>query len=78
MKNVMLALMLVFGLVNLSFAGNCGSECESGSCRTVQPRRVVTVTREVVRTAVAPVRRVFVAPSCANGTCRSRSVTVVR
>jgi hypothetical protein len=78
MKNVILALMLVFGLVNLSFAGNVGSECATGSCRVVQPRRVVTVTKEVVRSTVAPVRRVLSGPSCVNGTCRSRSVTVVR
>lgn len=70
MKNVLIAAVLAFGLVGVSYAG----ECNSGVC--VQPRRVVSVTKTVVRETVRLPRRVV--NSCTNGTCRSRSVTVVR
>lgn len=71
MKNFVVALMLVLGMISSSFAG----ECVSGSCQ-VQPRKVVTVTKNVVRETVRLPRRVY--NSCTNGVCRSRSVTVVR
>lgn len=55
MKNIILALMLVFGFAGLSFAGDCGN----GVCRApVQPvRKVVTVTKNII---VAPVRALAV------------------
>jgi hypothetical protein len=70
MKNIIIAAVLAFGLVGSSYAG----ECANGIC--VQPRRVVTVTKSVVRETVRLPRRVY--NSCTNGVCRSRSVTVVR
>lgn len=70
MKNIIVALVLVCGMINFSHAG----ECASGVC--VQPRKVVTVTKNVVRETVRLPRRVIT--GCNNGTCRSRSVTVVR
>ena len=70
MKNIVIAAVLAFGLVGVSYAG----ECNSGVC--VQPRKVVTVTRSVVRETVRLPRRVVT--GCTNGVCRSRSVTVVR
>jgi hypothetical protein len=55
MKNVIFALMLVFGFAGLSTAGDCGN----GVCRApVQPvRKVVNVTKNIV---LAPVRAVAV------------------
>ena len=47
MKNIVLALMLIFGFTGLSFAGDCGN----GVCRApaVQPvRKVVNVTKNIV------------------------------
>lgn len=70
MKNVLVAAVLVFGLVGVSYAG----ECNSGVC--VQPRKVVTVTKTVVRETVRLPRRVVA--GCVNGICRNRTVTVVR
>lgn len=70
MKNVLIAAVLAFGLVGVSYAG----ECNSGVC--VQPRKVVSVTKTVVSETVRLPRRVVT--GCTNGVCRSRSVTVVR
>lgn len=70
MKNILIAAVLAFGLVSVSYAG----ECNSGVC--VQPRKVVSVTKTVVRETVRLPRRVVT--GCTNGVCRSRSVTVVR
>ena len=55
MKNIVLALMLVFGFVSLSTAG----ECAGGVCRApLQPvRKVVTISKNIV---LAPVRAVAV------------------
>lgn len=55
MKNIILALMLVFGFAGLSFAGDCGN----GVCRApIQPvRKAVTVTKNII---VAPVRALAV------------------
>lgn len=70
MKNVMIAVALMMGMVTFSYGG----ECSSGVC--VKPRRVVTVTKNVVKETVRFPRRVV--NGCTNGVCRSRSVTVVR
>jgi hypothetical protein len=70
MKNIIIAAGLVVGLFSVSYGG----ECNGVAC--VQPRRVVTVTKSVVRETVRFPRRVY--NGCANGVCRSRSVTVVR
>lgn len=70
MKNIIAALVLVCGMINFTHAG----ECASGVC--VQPRRVVVVTKNVVKETVRLPRRWV--SGCANGSCRSRSVTVVR
>lgn len=70
MKNIIIAAGLLVGLVGISYGG----ECNNGVC--VQPRRVVTVTKSVVRETVRLPRRVVT--GCTNGVCRSRSVTVVR
>ena len=51
MKNVLFALMLVFGMVSLSSAG----ECVSGNC-TLRSR-TVNVTREVIAVPVEVTRR---------------------
>lgn len=70
MKNIIIAAGLVVGLFSVSHGGECtGSVC-------VQPRRVVTVTKSVVRETVRLPRRVY--NTCTNGFCRSRNVTVVR
>jgi len=55
MKNVILAMMLVFGFVGSSYAGDCAG----GVCRApLQPvRKVVTVTKNII---VAPVRALAV------------------
>ena len=55
MKNIILALLLVFGLASLTYAGDCGN----GVCRApIQPvRKVVNVTKNII---VAPVRALAV------------------
>jgi hypothetical protein len=70
MKNIIIAALLVFGLVGLSYAG----ECNGNSC--VQPRRVVSVTKTVVRETVRLPKKIVT--GCTNGVCRNRTVTVVR
>lgn len=70
MKNVILGLMLMFTCVSFANAGECAS------ARCFQPRKVVTVTKSVVRETVRVPRRLVT--GCTNGVCRSRSVTVVR
>lgn len=70
MKNIITALVLVCGMINISYAG----ECVAGVC--VQPRKVVTVTKNITRETIRLPRRV--ASGCVNGSCRSRVVTVVR
>lgn len=71
MKNFIIALMLVVGFSGFSMAG----DCVNGSC-SVQPRRVVTVTKNVVRETVRLPRRVVT--GCTNSSCYSRTVTRVR
>ena len=71
MRGFVLSLIIVLGMVSCSFAG----ECSNGQCNLV-PRRVVSVTRSVVRETVRLPKRAV--NSCTNGVCRSRSVTVVR
>jgi hypothetical protein len=73
MKNIVFALMIILGFASLSTAG----ECANGTCTVAQPRRVVTVTKNVVRETVRLPRR-FVNSVCTNGSCYSRSVTRVR
>jgi len=55
MKNAIIALMLVFGFVSSSYAGDCAN----GVCRApLQPvRKVVTISKNIV---LAPVRAVAV------------------
>ena len=55
MKNIILALLLVFGFASLSNAGDCGN----GVCRApFQPvRKAVTITKNII---VAPVRALAV------------------
>ena len=55
MKNVIIALMLVFGFVGSSYAGDCAG----GVCRAPlqSVRKVVTISRNIV---VAPFRSVLV------------------
>jgi hypothetical protein len=55
MKNAIIALMLVFGFVSSSYAGDCAG----GVCRApLQPvRKVVTISKNIV---LAPVRAVAV------------------
>jgi hypothetical protein len=55
MKNIILALMLIFGFASLSNAGDCAG----GVCRApLQPvRKVVTISKNIV---LAPVRAVAV------------------
>lgn len=55
MKNLILALLLVFGFVGSSYAG----DCVGGVCRAaLQPvRKVVTVSKNII---VAPVRALAV------------------
>ncbi len=50
MKNIVLALLLVFGLVGSSYAGDCAG----GTC-FAPVRKVVNITKEII---VAPVRAV--------------------
>ena len=87
MKNLILALLLVFGFVGSSYAG----DCVGGVCRAaLQPvRKVVTISKNIV---VAPFRSVLVvapksctetvasvdacncAPACNCGSTSSREV----
>lgn len=62
MKNIILALLLVFGFAGLSYAG----DCSNGLCRAPAQavRRAVTITKDIV---VAPVR--IVAGVVANNSC---------
>jgi hypothetical protein len=55
MKNAIIAIMLVFGFVSSSYAGDCAN----GVCRApLQPvRKVVTISKNIV---LAPVRAVAV------------------
>jgi hypothetical protein len=55
MKNAIIAIMLVFGFVGSSYAGDCAG----GVCRaTLQPvRKVVTISKNIV---LAPVRALAV------------------
>jgi len=70
MKNIIIAASLAFGLFGVSYGG----ECNNTTC--TQPRKVVTLTKNVVREVVRLPRRVY--NGCTNGVCRSRSVTIVR
>ena len=65
MKNVIIALMLVFGFVGSSYA----SDCAGGLCRApLQPvRKVVTISKNIV---LAPVRAVAVVVAPKN-TCET-------
>lgn len=69
MKNVIIALMLVFGFVGSSYAGDCAG----GLCRApLQPvRKVVNITKNIV---VAPVR--VVANAVAPRSCYETVVAV--
>ena len=70
MKSALLAIMLVLGFSSFSNASNCSN----GTC-SAAPRRVVTVTKNVVRETVRLPRRVLGA--CVNGVC-NRTVNRVR
>jgi hypothetical protein len=70
MTKFILSLIVIFSFCTTTSAG----ECTSGSC--VQPRKVVSVTKNVVRETVRLPKRVY--NNCTNGVCRSRNVTVVR
>jgi len=71
MKNVILAALFALCSMSVSFAG----QCSNGSC-SVQPRKVVTVTKSVVRETVSVPRRVF--NRCTGSSCYSRTVTRVK
>jgi hypothetical protein len=65
MKNIVLALMLIFGFASFSFAG----DCVNGVCRApvVQPvRKVVNVTKNIV---LAPVRAVVAVATPVSTNC---------
>lgn len=64
MKNIVLALMLIFGFASFSFAGDCGN----GVCTApVQPvRKVVNVTKNIV---LAPARAVVAVVTPAPTSC---------
>lgn len=64
MRNIVLALMLIFGFAGLSFAG----DCSNGVCLApVQPvRKVVNVTKNIV---VAPVRTVVALANPVSNSC---------
>jgi len=69
MKNAIIAIMLVFGFVGSSYAGDCAG----GVCRAplLQPvRKVVTISKNIV---LAPVRAVavFAAPKSCTETVAS-------
>ena len=72
MKNMILFLVVALSLSSLSFAG----DCNSGNCVAFRGRKVVTVTKSVVREVVVLQKRIV--SGCTNGVCRSRTVTVVR
>ena len=65
MKNIILALLLVFGLASLTYAG----DCSSGVCRA-PVRKVVTISKNIV---LAPVRAVAVV--AAPRSCRETVVS---
>jgi hypothetical protein len=69
MKNLIVALMIVFGMASLSFGGDCAN----GICSL--PRKTVSVTKTVVRETVKLPRRVVT--GCTNS-CRCNSRTVTR
>jgi hypothetical protein len=68
MKNAIIALMLVFGFVSSSYAGDCAN----GVCRAPlqSVRKVVTISKNIV---LAPVRSVavFAAPKSCTETVAS-------
>jgi hypothetical protein len=72
MKNIILFLVVALSFSSLSFAG----DCKSGNCGVSRGRKVVTVTKNVVREVVVFPKRIV--SGCSNGVCRSRTVTVVR
>jgi hypothetical protein len=72
MKNIVLFLVIALSIPVTSFAG----DCSSGNCAVVRGRKVVTVTKNIVRETVVFPRRIVSA--CANGVCRTRNVTVIR
>jgi hypothetical protein len=72
MKNIVLFLVVALSIPALSFAG----DCQSGNCAVVRGRKVVIVTKSVVRETVVLPKRIV--SGCANGVCRTRNVTVIR
>lgn len=72
MKNFIVAAMIAISMIGSSYAG----ECSSGNCELNQPRKVVTVTKNIVRETVRLPRRLI--NGCVNGVCRSRNVVIVR
>jgi len=70
MKNVIIAMMLVFGFVGSSYAGDCAG----GVCRAPlqSVRKVVTISKNIV---LAPVRAVAVV--AAPNSCRKTVVSSV-
>jgi hypothetical protein len=69
MKNIFIALIIVCGICQMSFGG----ECLNGVCNL--PRKTVTLTKTVVRETVRLPRRVVT--GCTNS-CRCNSRTVTR
>ena len=72
MKNIVLFLVVALSMSVVSFAG----DCQSGNCTVVRGRKVVIVTKSVVRETVVLPKRIVC--GCANGVCRTRNITVVR
>lgn len=70
MKNIFIALILVCGICQVSFGG----ECVNGVCNL--PRKTVTVTKNVVREVVRLPRRVVTGTT--NCRCTNRTTTRVR
>lgn len=70
MKNIMLAIACAMLFTSFSFAG----ECNGTGC--VKPRKVVTVTKSVVKETVRFPRRLV--GTCTNNSCYSRTVTRVK
>jgi hypothetical protein len=66
MKTLIVCAMMLVG--SSVYAGDCGVACKS---------RTVTVTKEVVRSVARPFKRKC-NDCCVGGSCRSRTVTVVR
>ena len=64
MKNLVMALMIAFGLCGFSFAGDCGNGLCTAAARPV--RKVVNITKEIV---VAPVRAVVAVATPASNSC---------